>query len=241
MSKSACNRIDETGNRYGRLLVLSYASTAGKQSVWLCRCDCGREAKVRGGDLRRKDDRAIRMCSHCGKQASKTHGHAGVYSLTYSSWHSMLTRVRREPRYQRLGVCERWRTFANFLADMGERPSKSHSIERLNGNLGYFPLNCRWATAGEQQRNTSKNVWIEIDGEWAILAEWRKKLGVSLYTYYARRKRGMSPQEALLGEHFGLAWGEHSGLATEEAMYAEQAATLSSSDWEDVNTGQRGI
>lgn len=52
-------------------------------------------------------------------------------------------------------VCERWRdSFENFLADMGERPSKAHSIDRFpNRDGNYEPGNCRWATAIEQSRN----------------------------------------------------------------------------------------
>lgn len=51
-------------------------------------------------------------------------------------------------------VCERWDSFETFLADMGPRPSRSHSIERNDNERGYEPGNCRWATAAEQGRNT---------------------------------------------------------------------------------------
>jgi hypothetical protein len=50
-------------------------------------------------------------------------------------------------------VCERWREFKNFLADMGERPS-GKTIDRYpNKNGNYEPGNCRWATAKEQRAN----------------------------------------------------------------------------------------
>lgn len=55
-------------------------------------------------------------------------------------------------------VCERWRQFENFLADMGERPSTGHSIERNDVNGNYEPGNCRWATSVEQHRNRRATV-----------------------------------------------------------------------------------
>jgi hypothetical protein len=51
-------------------------------------------------------------------------------------------------------VCQRWQdSYENFLADMGRRPSLSHSIERQDNNKGYEPGNCRWATPKEQGAN----------------------------------------------------------------------------------------
>ena len=62
-------------------------------------------------------------------------------------------------------VCDRWlNSFENFFADMGERPSSKHSIERLDNNLGYTPDNCCWATVVEQRSNRRdvQRVLVEI-------------------------------------------------------------------------------
>lgn len=78
---------------------------------------------------------------------------------TYRSWHSMIARCSY-PSMQDwrlyggrgITVCERWRDFRKFLADMGERPDGC-SLDRIDSDGNYEPGNCRWATASEQQRN----------------------------------------------------------------------------------------
>lgn len=81
-------------------------------------------------------------------------------STTYNTWANMLQRClnQRHPKYplyyggRGISVCERWRDYANFLADMGERPA-GLSIDRINVDGNYEPGNCRWATAKEQRAN----------------------------------------------------------------------------------------
>src|SRR5580704_4330883 len=106
-------------------------------------------------------------------------GLTAKFRSEYQSWKAMLARCTKPanasyPTYGAAGiaVCERWRSFAVFLEDMGPKPTSKHQIERKKNHLGYDPENCRWATSAEQQRNTSKVRWIEWNGKRLCLADW---------------------------------------------------------------------
>lgn len=94
--------------------------------------------------------------------------HGWSMTPTYHTWSSMLSRCQdpRNASYERYGargitVCERWRDFPNFLADMGERPSRDHSIDRRDPDGDYHPDNCRWLTRAEQNaRRRDPGGWI---------------------------------------------------------------------------------
>jgi hypothetical protein len=94
-------------------------------------------------------------------------------------------------------VCKRWHTYRYFLADMGRRPSPLHSLDRQQVNGNYTPTNCRWATSTEQNRNTTRNRHITIDGVTLTLAGWLEVKGLRRETFYQRQRRGMTEQEAL--------------------------------------------
>lgn len=94
-------------------------------------------------------------------------------------------------------VCERWQEFGNFLADMGERPSPDHSVERNDSNGDYEPSNCRWATKKEQMRNKSDNRLLTLNGETRCVAEWAERLGISVNTIRGRVYSGFTDAQAL--------------------------------------------
>ena len=127
---------------------------------------------------------------------NRTHGM--TETPTWNSWKAMVNRCRNpnSPNFARYGgrgitVCDRWLTsFAAFLADMGERPSLEHSIDRIDNSKGYEPGNCRWATAKQQCRNTSKNVRLTFEGRTQCVSAWAEELGVSVGTLFGRIARG---------------------------------------------------
>lgn len=153
--------IDLTGQRFGRLVAVRSADRAPDgHRMWLCLCDCGQTCTVAGRNMRSGRTTSC-GCFHRERlrEQSLTHGMSGT--PTYASWASMKSRCSNEKqqsfcRYGARGirVCARWlSSFANFLEDMGERPA-GMTLDRKNPFGNYEPDNCRWATPGEQNRNT---------------------------------------------------------------------------------------
>ena len=95
-------------------------------------------------------------------------------------------------------MCDSWYdSFHNFLSDMGCRPSKRHSIDRIDNDRGYYKENCRWATQKEQCRNTRKNVMVEYMGETLCISEWAERLNMNADTLSRRiRVEKMSAKDA---------------------------------------------
>lgn len=92
-----------------------------------------------------------------------------------------------------ISVCPRWlgrNGYENFCKDMGPRPGKEYSVDRIDGNGDYSPENCRWATPKEQVLNQRNTVWVEYKGKTYCLFDLAKKLGVSNSTLWWRYNNG---------------------------------------------------
>jgi hypothetical protein len=108
-----------------------------------------------------------------------------------------------DPSYARYGgrgirVCPQWdESFAVFLADMGARPSRHHTIDRKDVDADYSPGNCRWATHKEQSRNRRSHRRITYAGETLLLCEWAERTGLKRTAITERLRRGWSVHAAL--------------------------------------------
>lgn len=153
---------DLAGQQFGRLKVLKVAADRKR---WICECSCGKRKEVNGYCLRKGISRSCGcLQKERARAAQLKHGdtnHNGAISREYVCWRSMRSRCsnRNNKSWDRYGgrgikVCERWeKSFENFLADMGRKPSPEHSIERMENSSNYEPGNCKWATRSEQMKN----------------------------------------------------------------------------------------
>lgn len=152
------------GEVFGRWTVLAPSTERrnGKR-MYSCRCACGTEALVVAGNLRSGISKSCGCYKLARIHETKFRHGRNSRDKTYQAWTSMHNRCRNPKcqRYARYGgrgitVCERWASFENFLADMGECPP-GLQIERNDNDGNYEPSNCRWATRAEQAVNKSNS------------------------------------------------------------------------------------
>lgn len=192
---------DLSGNRYGRLTVENPHHSNSDCWFYVCRCTCGRRTMVRSLNLVSGNTKS---CGCLQKTNAIKHGFSRTSE--YTIWSLMKSRCfakennKNFSRYsgRGIGICRRWMKFANFLADMGPRPSPKHSIDRIDNNGDYTPRNCRWATNQQQCRNKRNNRMITIDGKTLCLQEWSELTGISRGTIWDRLMSGWSHRDAVL-------------------------------------------
>jgi hypothetical protein len=178
---------DRTGQVFGRLEVLSQLPNRYGKTRWLCRCECGTEKEVSSGNLVTGE---VTSCGCYSRELLTTHGQ--YKSPTYSVWRDMIQRTsnpncKASKNYLHRGitVCDSWRVFESFLADMGDKP-EGLTLDRVNNDGNYCKDNCRWATPIQQHNNKRSNVFIEFNGERQTVTQWARQLGMSKGTLRGR-------------------------------------------------------
>ena len=189
---------DITGLRFGKLTALKPVGVNNdRRIVWRCKCDCGNICVVSV-----KQMRSGRVES-CGCKAREvlmerngSHGHSA--DRLYHIWHDMKRRCYQPQRscYSRYGgrgikVCDEWRNdfmaFRNWAITRGYR--EDLSIDRIDSNGNYEPMNCKWSDDYEQSNNRSLNIKFTYNNETHTLAEWCRLYGVKYKYAYGRFRK----------------------------------------------------
>ncbi len=200
---------DLVGKRFGELLVIGEGIPHIRESgamtrKWRCLCDCDNIIDVFPDSL--IGNRTVSCgCSRYLRMAEKitTHGATKNHSQTgeYGIWLGIKSRCKhKQIGYADISVCERWTCkegFSNFLTDMGPRPSKKHSIDRIDNKGHYCPENCRWATIAVQARNKSTTKLITFNNKTQCITDWGIELGISNKIISKRLKDEWTVEEAL--------------------------------------------
>ncbi len=189
--------IDLRGQKFSRLMVLERRkNTPDNGASWLCLCDCGKKKIISSAAIRTGNTLS---CGCLKRELDKTRNliHGMSRSPENAIRSAMIQRCTNPnskdyPYYGGRGirVCKRWlRSFENFFADMGKRPSKKFELDRKNNNGDYKKTNCRWITHTEQMNNTRSNRVISFNGYSKNISQWAKHIGINNQTLSERLER----------------------------------------------------
>lgn len=196
---------DLTGFAVGQLTVESPAGKINGCYAWNCRCHCGNLVVVRAFSLTGK--KPTRSCGCLQLKSATTHGlSTGVDKFIYDVHRQMIDRCTNPDNtaFSNYGgrgivVCQRWMSLECFVSDVGEPPSRKHSLDRFPNNDGNYSCgNCdqckangwganwRWATRTQQNRNRRDNRLITFQGETLCLSEWAERIGLRTQALWTR-------------------------------------------------------
>lgn len=206
------------GLKFGKLTVIDSIThiTAGGHPMrrLLVRCDCGKEYEREASSVVKS--KVAPMCKECRSAENRSESARGHKHPLYKVWWGMILRCHDENSqgylyYGKRGisVCDRWRGvrpnfefgtmdgFRLFTADMGDKPSDKHSIDRVNNDGDYSPENCRWATTEQQSNNTRATVKVTAHGRTLSISQWGRALGIAPAWATQARKHGIPLDKAL--------------------------------------------
>lgn len=189
------------GDRFGRLTVIKEDKKRRRERYFVCKCDCGTISPHSLSSLRRN----TRSCGCLTKEVAtiRSTKHGQSRTRLYRVWCDMRKRCedKKQPNYKDYGgrgisVCIEWQKYEAFYEWAKNNYSPGLTIDRIDNNGNYEPLNCKWATRNEQSRNTRRNVLISFNGTTICLRDWATKLGIS-YNGLRRRINNWSVERAL--------------------------------------------
>lgn len=184
---------------FGFLKIIKILELSPNNKRRYCEAECSC-----GNVVTRRIDKIVEGKSSCGCVTFYKNKDL-IFTVEYRAWQEMKKRCYNKNRcnYHNYGkrgitVCDRWmNNFENFLEDMGNKPNKEYSLERINNDLGYYKENCKWATVIEQANNKRSNVLLTKDDITHTIAQWCVILGLNQSAVEERVKRGWSHEDCL--------------------------------------------
>ena len=187
------------GNKYGRLTIIKETDLKNKSRWFICKCECGTIKEFKLSQMMRTTNPS-RSCGCYRKDICVQRNTKHNLSRTdiYHIWQAMIERCvkREDPRFKWYGgrginVCQEWEinflSFYNWAINSGYK--KGLTIERIDNNGDYNPVNCKWATQTEQNRNKRSNHFITYNGEKLCLQDWANRIGICGSTLSKRLKK----------------------------------------------------
>lgn len=200
--------IDLTGQRFGKLTVLERTENRGRDTMWLCICDCGNKIATTPSSLKSGHTKSCGCfrSSILAKQGYNNATHGMKKTLLYKTWGSIKNRCLnpKTPSYPNYGgrgitICDEWKndfeSFHDWALSCGYQ--ENLSIDRIDVNGPYSPENCRWVTMDVQANNKRTNRVISFSGKQQTLKQWADDTGILPSTIRERLSRGWSVEKTL--------------------------------------------
>jgi hypothetical protein len=188
----------EIGQEFHRWTIIGTAEPGktGKKH-WTCQCSCGTIKVVSQCNLYSGGSKSC-GCFHneVASRIHKTHGQSKTSE--YKIWKGIKKRIfdEKEPGFVNYGgrgitMDKTWaNSFEAFIAHIGPRPSRFHTVERKDNNKGYEPDNVKWATRKEQNNNKRSNHFVTYEGETLTIMAWSERKGISRHLLRRRVAAG---------------------------------------------------
>lgn len=198
----ANNSAEWIGKRFGRLTIIDFAHAEPPYRgwLWVCRCDCGNTRTLMVSDVKQGKTRSC-GCLHdavCAEKATKFKYSVKDYKRLYSIYNGIKKRCynENESRYKDYGargirMCDDWLNQTNGFDNFVEWSLANHyndemTIDRIDVDGHYEPMNCRWIPLTEQALNKRDTLWVTYKGEHIPLRVLCDRLGVSYDTVHNR-------------------------------------------------------
>lgn len=197
---------DITGQRFGNLVAIRHTGfkvRGGKQNtrmaVWEFECSCGERFETLAQEVKASYHSGV--CPSCvsKRKAARTYKHGGVGTRLFNIWSGIRQRCNnpKDTNYSRYGgrgisVAPEWQDDFSAFRDWSEANGYEESLEcdRIDNDGPYAPSNCRWVTRLQNCNNTSRNQFIELNGERLTHADFARKHGLTYSTLKNRINKG---------------------------------------------------